>query len=72
MSMEYHLKPVNPPARSPRTLIPEGNLVTIDSPKKPSSGSRLLYDRVVPACSPCPIEATLDRKREMRLDGGQR
>jgi Helix-turn-helix domain len=43
--MEYHLKPVNPTARSPRTLPPEGNLVTIDSHKKPSSGSRLLYDR---------------------------
>ena len=43
--MEYHLKPVNRITRSPRTLIPEGNLVTIDSTKKASSGSRLLYDR---------------------------
>ncbi len=39
------MKPVNPISRSPRKLIPEGNLVTIDGPKKPSYGSRLLYDR---------------------------
>ena len=73
MSMEYHLKPVNTIARSPRTLIPEGNLVTIDSPQKSSSGSRLLYAEWSQlAARVRPIEVTLDRKCEMRLYGGQR
>jgi hypothetical protein len=46
--MEYHLNPVNPLARSPRsprTLTSEGNVVAINTRKNPSPGSRLLYDR---------------------------
>jgi hypothetical protein len=43
--MEYHLNPVNPLARSPRPLTPEGNVVAINTRKNPTSGSRLLYDR---------------------------
>ena len=45
ISLEYHLNPVNPIARSPRTSTPEGNLVTIDSRKHPAPGFRMLYDR---------------------------
>jgi hypothetical protein len=39
------LNPVTPISRSPRTLTSAGNVVTIDSRKNPSPGSRLLYDR---------------------------
>jgi hypothetical protein len=45
ISMEYHLDPVNPHARSPRTHTSEGNVVAIDNRKTQPSGPRLLYDR---------------------------
>jgi hypothetical protein len=45
MSMEHHLNPVNPTARTPRTPTSEGNVVAINTRKNPAPGSRLLYDR---------------------------
>jgi hypothetical protein len=42
--MEYHLNPITPIARSPRTT-PADNIVAINIRKNPPTGSRLLYDR---------------------------